>query len=68
MYVKPNNAGKGMWPRAQTANQKFKQFGKTQDVEGMPALSVLYISTMLNSMYTNIPGASWTERLNHVIS
>ena len=50
MYVKPNNAGKGMWPRAQTANQKFKQFGKTQDVGGMPALSVLYISTILNSM------------------
>ena len=41
MYMKPNNAGKNIWLRAQTLNQKLKQNAQTQDADGMQALSVL---------------------------
>ena len=44
--MKPNNAGKGMWLRAQTANQKSKQNVETQDADGMQALSVLYMTQL----------------------
>ena len=44
--MKPNNAGKHMWLRAQTANKKLKQNVETQDVGGIQALSVLYITQL----------------------
>ena len=37
MPMKPNNAGKNMSLRPQTANQKFKQNSQTQDADGMQA-------------------------------
>ena len=33
--MKPKNAGKNMWMRAQIANQKLKQNAQTQDADGM---------------------------------
>ena len=33
--MQSNNAGKNMWLRAQTANQKLKQNAQTQDADGM---------------------------------
>ena len=35
MYIEPNNAGKNIWLRAQTASQKLKQNAQTQDADGM---------------------------------
>ena len=46
MYMKPNNPGKDMWLRTQTANQKLKQNVQTQDVDGMKGLSVLYMKNL----------------------
>ena len=37
MYMKPNNAGKNMSLRAQTANQKCQQNDQTQDEKKKPA-------------------------------
>ena len=44
--MKPNNAGKGIWLRAQATNQKLKQNAETQDADGMQALSVLNITQL----------------------
>ena len=44
--MKRNNAGKSMWQRSQTANQKFKQNAQTQDADGMQAMSVLYMTQL----------------------
>ena len=44
--MKPNKAGKGMWLRDQTANQKFTQNAKKQNFDGMQALSVLYMTQL----------------------
>ena len=33
--MKPNNAGKNMWLRAQTTNRKLKQNAQVQEVDGM---------------------------------
>ena len=40
--MKPNKADKGMWLRAQTANQQLKQNAESQDVDDMQDLSVLH--------------------------
>ena len=45
--MKPNNTGKEMWQRAQTANQKLKQNAQTHDADSMQAISVLYYMTLL---------------------
>ena len=42
MYVKPNNAGKELKLRAQTATQNMKKSAQTQD--GKQGLSVLYMT------------------------
>ena len=42
--MKPNNAGKCMWLRAQTENEKFEQEAKTQDTGGMQAVFMLYMT------------------------
>ena len=39
-----NNAGKDMWLRAQTANQKWKQKIQTEDSNGIQVLSVVYMT------------------------
>ena len=44
--MKPNNAGKDIWQRVQTVNQKLKQNAQTQDVDGMQAMSVLYMTQL----------------------
>ena len=44
--MKPNNVGKGMWLRAQTAYDKQAQNEEPQDVDGMQALSVLYLTQL----------------------
>ena len=41
--MKWNNAGNGMWLRAQAANQKLKQQAQTQVFGGMQAYSVFYM-------------------------
>ena len=41
--MNPKDAGEFTWLQAQIANQKLKQNAQTQDVDGMQALSVLYI-------------------------
>ena len=38
--MKPNNAGKEMWLRVQTVNQKLKQNAQTQDGDGMQTIFV----------------------------
>ena len=35
-----------MWLRAQTTNQKLKQNFETQDIDGIQALSVLYMTQL----------------------
>ena len=40
--MKRNNAGKNMWLRAQTTNQKYKQNVQTQDTGGIQAY--LYVT------------------------
>ena len=42
MYMKPNNADKNIWLRAQTLNHKLKQNAQTHDADGRQAFSVLY--------------------------
>ena len=45
--MKPKNAGKDMWQRAQTEfNQKFEQNSQTQDADGGQAMSVLYMTLL----------------------
>ena len=44
--MKPNNAGKDMSQWAQTAIQKLKQNGQTQDADGMQALSELCMTQL----------------------
>ena len=44
--MKPNNAGKEIWLRARTENQKLKQNAKTQKADGMEAFSVLYMTQL----------------------
>ena len=39
--MKPNDTGKKMWLRAQTASQKLKQNAQRYDADDMQALSVL---------------------------
>ena len=36
-----------MWLWAETANQKLKQNAETQDIDGLPALSVLYMTHLV---------------------
>ena len=41
--MKPNNAGKDMWLRAETVIEKLKQDAQKQDDDGMQAVSLCYI-------------------------
>ena len=49
MYMKPNNAGKNIWLRAQTANQNFTQNAQTQDADGM---QVFFLSVYMSQQQT----------------
>ena len=42
--MKPSNAGKDMYLRVQTTNQKLKQHARTQYANGMQAVSFCYIT------------------------
>ena len=44
--MKPNKAGEDMWLRAETENEKLKQDVQIQDVEGMQAMSVLFMTEL----------------------
>ena len=44
--MKPNNAGKDMWRRAEIANQKLKQNAQTHDADGLQAMSLLYMTLL----------------------
>ena len=48
--MKPYNAGKDMWLRAQITHQKLKHNARKQDTDGIQALSVLYM-TRLEAIY-----------------
>ena len=48
--MKPKNAGKDMWLRAQTVYQKLKQKVQLQDADSIDAFSVLYMTQSLNFM------------------
>ena len=41
--MKPNNAGKIIWLRAQTLNQKLKQNAVTQDADGRQVIFLCYM-------------------------
>ena len=45
-YMKPDNAGEGMWLQTKPANEKLKQVAQTQDIAGMQALPVLYLENL----------------------
>ena len=45
MYMKPNNAGKNKWLRAQTLNQKLKN-AQTQDADGGQAFFCVIYDTV----------------------
>ena len=44
--MKPNNAGKNIWMRAQTLNQKLKQNAQTQNVDGRVAFFCVIYDTI----------------------
>ena len=44
--MKPNNAGKNMWLRAETENQNQKQNAQTLDADGMKTFSTVYVTQL----------------------
>ena len=49
--MKPNNGSGDIWLDAETTNKKLKQDAKTQDTDGMHAMSVLYTYTHMSVLY-----------------
>ena len=52
MYMKPNNTGKKVRLRTQTASQKLKQNAQIQGADGTQAFSVLYMTPEI-TLYTD---------------
>ena len=52
--MKPNNAGKNRWLRAQTATQKLKRNAQIQDADGMQGFFLVIYRTVRGNVSTII--------------
>ena len=52
--MKPSNAGKDTWPRAQIANQKLKQNVQTPDADGMQVFFFEFFSDTIREHISKI--------------